>query len=67
MYVHDKLLLYGHDRKVGMKKGTKKENGKVKRIYLRTTELEYKEIMEKARKNNMNMSEFILYLVKKSK
>lgn len=50
-----------------MKKGSKKENGKTKRIFLRVTELEYQEIMEKAKKNDMNMSEFILFLVKKSK
>ncbi len=49
-----------------MIKGSKKENGKVKRIYLRTTEEEYKMILDDAKKNNMNMSEYLLYLVKEN-
>lgn len=50
-----------------MKKGSKKENGKIKRIYLRVTEEEHKMILERSKKNNMNMSEYLLYLVKKDK
>lgn len=50
-----------------MLKGSKKENGKTKRIYLRTTDEEYEMIYEKAKNNKMNMSEYLLYLVKKDK
>ena len=50
-----------------MLKGSKKENGKIKRIYLRATNEEYKMILEKSKKNNMNMSEYLLNLVKKDK
>lgn len=50
-----------------MLKGSKKENGKVKRIYLRVTKEEHQMIFTKSQKNNMTMSEYLLYLVKKEK
>lgn len=50
-----------------MLKGSKKENGKVRRLSVRLTEKEYQEITEKAKKNNMEKSEYILNLIKKDK
>ena len=50
-----------------MIKGSKKENGKTKRIYLRTTEEEYKKILENANQKKMTMSKYILDLVEKDK
>lgn len=50
-----------------MKKGSKKENRKVKHLDIRLTEEEYQEISKKAEKCNMTKSEYILYLVKKDK
>ena len=50
-----------------MKKGTKKENGKVRRLSVRLTEEEYQEITKKSKKHNMEKSEYILYLIKKDK
>lgn len=50
-----------------MIKGSKKENGKIKHLDIRVTNEEYQEVAEKAKKNNMSMSEYILYLVKKDK
>lgn len=50
-----------------MIKGSKKENGKIKHLDIRLTKKEYQEISEKAKKNNMTMSQYVLYLVKKEK
>lgn len=50
-----------------MKKGSKKENGKIKHLDIRLTEEEYQDIDKKAKKNNMTKSEYILHLVKKEK
>lgn len=50
-----------------MIKGSKKENGKVKRFTIRLTEEEHQEFIKKAKKNNKNISEYLIYLVKKDK
>lgn len=50
-----------------MKKGTKKENGKTRRLSVRLTEEDFKELAEKASKKNKTKSEFILDLIKKQK
>jgi len=55
------------DRKGDMLKGSKKENGKEKRFTIRLTKEEHKEFIEKSKKNNMNISEYLIYLVKKDK
>lgn len=49
-----------------MLKGSKKENGKVKRVYLRTTSDEYNMILNDSKKSNMTMSEYLLFLVKEN-
>lgn len=50
-----------------MLKGSKKENGKVKRFTIRLTENEHQEFIRKSKKNNMTISEYLIYLVKKDK
>lgn len=50
-----------------MKKGSKKENAKNRRLSVRLTEEEYQLIAEKAKKKNMEKSKYILYLIKKDK
>lgn len=50
-----------------MKKGSKKENGKTRRLSIRITEDEFNEIAEKAKKKQKEKSEYILDLVKKDK
>lgn len=48
-----------------MKKGMKKENGRVKKLQFRFTEDEADLIKEEAKKKNMNVSEYIRYLIDK--
>lgn len=67
MSVSDIIKMYRQSGKGEMKKGTKKENGKIKHLDIRLTEKEYQEIAEKASKKNKTKSEFILDLVKKEK
>lgn len=56
------------NRKIGdMIKGSKKENGKTKRFTIRLTEEEHQEFIKKATKHNMNISEYLIFLVKKDK
>ena len=50
-----------------MLKGTKKENGKVKRFTIRLTIEEHEEFLKKAKDHNMKISEYLIYLVKKDK
>lgn len=50
-----------------MKKGSKKENGKIKRFTIRLTEQEHQEFQEVAELINMNISEMLIYLVSKEK
>ncbi len=67
MYEHDNMMMCEHRERRDMKKGTKKENGKTTRFTIRLTEEEHREFIEKAKKNNMNISEYLIYLVKKDK
>lgn len=50
-----------------MEKGSKKENGRIKKLQFRFTEEEEKEIKEKAKKKNMSLSAYIRYLIKNDK
>lgn len=50
-----------------MKKGSKKENGKTRRFSTRLTEEQFKELSEKAQKNNMSKTDYLIYLLKKDK
>lgn len=50
-----------------MKKGMKKENGKIHKISIRLTEEEYEMILTKSKNKNLTMSKYILNLVKKEK
>ena len=50
-----------------MRKGIKKENGKTKRFTIRLTNEEHKEFIEKSKKHNMNISEYLIYLVQNDK
>lgn len=50
-----------------MLKGSKKENGKIKRYTIRLTEQEHRDFQEVAKKINMNISEMLIYLVDKEK
>ena len=50
-----------------MKKGMKKENGKIKRFTIRLTEEEHQEFIKKATSKNMKISEYLIFLVKKDK
>ena len=63
---HD-IILSGHRRKGDVKKGSKKENGKVVKFSIRITTEEHQEIKQKAEKQNMTASNYIRYLVKKDK
>lgn len=50
-----------------MIRGSKKENGKIHKISIRTTEEEYQMILKKSKECNMSMTEYLLNLVKKDK
>jgi len=50
-----------------MLKGSKKENGRIHKLSFRFTEDEVNELKQKAKKNNMSLSEYIRYLIKKDK
>ena len=67
MCEHDNIMLYEHRERRDVKKGTKKANGKTTRFTIRLTEQEHQEFTEKAKKRNMNISEYLIYLVKKDK
>ncbi len=67
MFVHDMITLYEQIEKSDMIKGSKKENGKVKRYTIRLTEQEHQDFQEVAKKHNKNISELLIYLVEKEK
>lgn len=67
MAVHDNIIMTSQSRKDDMLKGSKKVNGKIKKITIRLTESDYKEFFEKAKIQKMNMSDYVRYLVKKDK
>lgn len=67
MYERGKIILNEQSRKDDLKKGSKKENGKTKRFTIRLTEEEHQEFIAKAKKQNMSISQFLIYLVKKEK
>ncbi len=50
-----------------MIKGSKKENGKIRRFSARLTEEQYIEFTKKAKKRNMSKTDYLLYLLKKDK
>lgn len=50
-----------------MIKGSKKVDGKVKRFTIRLTEKEHQEFVSKAKKHDMSITQFLIYLVQNSK
>lgn len=52
-------------RKEDVERNNKNNNRKIKRIDIRLTEKEHQELLEKAKTNNMNISEYLISLIKK--